>query len=70
MVILPPNYSEEIWAPEVEVAGAAVLAVRDGSTSLVPRVAVAAFSAGVAAVSSVSPAIFFVREKTNAGLAF
>ena len=70
MVILPPNFSEEIWAHKVQVASAAVLAVRDGSTRLVARVAVAAFSAGVAAVSSVSPAIFFVRKKANDGSAF
>ena len=63
MVILPPNFSEEIWAHKVEVAGAAVLAVRDGSTRLVARVAVAAFSAGAATVSSVSPAIFFCEGK-------
>ena len=70
MVILPPNFSEEIWAHKVEVAGAAVFAVRDGYTLLMARVGVAAFSACVAAVSSVSPAVFFVRKKANAGAPF
>ena len=65
LVILPPNFSEEIWAHKVEVAGAAVFLVRDGRTRLVARVlvAVAAFSACMVAVSSVSPAVLFVRKK-------
>ena len=70
LVILPSNFTEEIWAHNVEVAGEAVSAVRDGCTLLVVRVLVAAFSARVAAVSSVSPAVFFVRKKVNAGAAF
>ena len=28
LVILPPNFSEEIWTHEVQVSGAAILAVR------------------------------------------
>ena len=63
LVILPPNFSEEIWAHKIEVAGAAVLAVRVGCTLLVARVLVVAFSACVAAVRSVSPAVFFVRKR-------
>ena len=63
LIILPPNFSEEIWAHKVEVAGAFVLAVRDGGTRLVARVLVAAFSARVAAVGSVSPAVFFCAER-------
>ena len=70
LVILPPNFSEEIWAHKVEVAGAAVLAVRDDGTLLVARVFVAAFSARVAAVGSMNPAVFFVRKKANAGATF
>lgn len=70
MITLSPNFSEEIWAHKVEVAGAAVFVVRDGCTRLVASVAVAAFSACVAAVSSVSPAVFSVRKEVNAGAAF
>ena len=44
--------------------------VRDVCTLLVARVLVAAFSANVAAVSSVSPAVFLVRKKANAGAPF
>ena len=65
MVILPPHFPEEIWAHEVEVAGAAIFTVRDGCTLLVTRVLFAAFSACVAAVSSVSPAVFCVWKKAN-----
>ena len=70
LVILPPNFSEEIRAHKVEVAGLAVLAVRDGHTHLVARISVATFSACVATVSTVSPAVFFVRKKANAGAEF
>ena len=60
LVILPPNVTEEIRAYKVQVVSAAVLAVRDGGTHLVARVLVAAFSASVAAISSVSPAASFM----------
>ena len=63
LVILPLNFSEEIWAHKVEVVGAAIFAVRDGHTRLVARVLVVAFRDCVAAVSSVSPAVFFVRKQ-------
>ena len=61
-VIIPPNLLEEIRAHEVQVAGAAVFAVRDGYTHLVAWVLVAAFSTSVAAVGSVSPAVFFMLK--------
>ena len=44
--------------------------VRDGCTHLVVWVLVAAFSASVAAVSSVSPAVFLVRKKVYTGASF
>ena len=70
LVIVSPNFSEKIWTHKVEVAGAAVFAVRDGYTLLVTRVIVTAFSARVAAVSSVNSAVFFVRKKVNARAPF
>ena len=45
-------------------------AVRDGCTHLVAWVLVAAFSASVAAVSSVSTAVFPVLKKANTGTTF
>ena len=66
LVILPPNVSEEIWAPEVQVAGAVVLRSEiDGCTHLVAWVLVAAFSASVAAVTAVSPTVFIVLKKAD-----
>ena len=68
--ILPPNISEEIRAPKVQVASASLLAVRDGGTHLVAWVLVTAFSAGVAAIGSVGPAVFFMLEEADARTAF
>ena len=70
LVILPPNLSEEIRAQKVQVAGATVFAVGNGCTHLVAWVLVAAFSVSVAAVGSVSPAVFFMLKEAGAGTTF
>ena len=67
LVVLPPNVSEESRAHKVQVVGAVVLAVRDGGTHLGARVLVAAFSASVAAISFMSPAVFFMLKEADAG---
>ena len=70
LVILPSNVSEEIRAHEVQIAGTAVLVVRDGGTHLVAGILVAAFSASATAISSVSSAVFFMLKEANAGTTF
>lgn len=60
LVIFPFGILEEIGVNKIEESGASVPAIGNGGTHLVAGFPVSAFTASVAAVCSVRPAVFFV----------